>query len=179
MACTRYVRTPLEHVPFEDKRRWLEMWERARWTKRLPVWGRDLTFADIDARDVPRTILAETAEDPAYTVYRFWGSGFSRPTGADMTGRRVRDLRVEGLAEAAAAQYGEVMAAAAPRFFVVRLHPFRIDESFDGMLRLPFGGDGTRVDTVLSLQFTQKDGYAVRRLWDAHAGDGAPRAAAG
>lgn len=179
MACTQYVRIPLEHVPFEDKRRWLEMWEQARGGKPLPVWGGDVTFADIEPPDVPRVILAEPAEDPAYTVYRFWGSGFSRSSGKDMMGRQVRDLTVEGLAEAAAAQYAEVVAAAEPCFFVVRLRPFRIDESFDGMLRLPFGRDGTRVDTVLSLQFTHKDGYVVRRLWETFAGDRTQRAATG
>lgn len=179
MACTQYLRIPLEHVPFEDKRRWLEMWERARGDKSLPVWGRDVTFADIEPPDVPRVILAELTEDPAYTVYRFWGSGLSRPSGGDMMGRQVRDLTVEGLAEAAAAQYGEVVVAAAPCFFVVRLRPFRIDETFDGMLRLPFGRDGARVDTVLSLQFTHKDGYVVRGLWETFAGDGGQRAATG
>lgn len=166
MTFTQFRQAPLDGVPFEDKRRWLAMWEAARGTRAVPVWGQDFAFTDIERTDLPRIVLLALAPTIERSVYRFWGTRLREPYDADMTGRLVGDLNEPGLSACAAGQYELVAEARMPCFFVLRLHAYRVGERFEGMLRLPFAGTDGAITTVLSLQFSEKDGFAVRCLWE-------------
>lgn len=167
MNCTHFRAVPMSRVAFEDNRRWLALWERARGdAQRLPAWGRDLSFSDVPPEYVPRMAVLELAPDIADSVYRFWGTALTRPFGENLRDRRFGELSDPAFAAAAAGQYAAVVAARSPCFFAVRVKPFRVGEGYEGRLRLPFGADGETVDTVLSVQFAEKDGFAIRPLWD-------------
>lgn len=179
MTFSRYVQVPLEVVPFDDKRQMLAIWEAARGDRRLPAWGRDLSFTDFPPAYVPRMVLLLPTTDIAGSVVHFIGSSARQAIGEDMTGHRLCELGDADLSTDFAAQYAEVVASAEPRFYVTRFRPFRIDEVYEGILRMPLGNDHAHVDTVLSLAFGEKEGFAARRLWDDHVAVPPSRAAAG
>lgn len=129
----------------------LDYWGRARGDKAMPGRG------DIDPLDMPRFLLSDlflvdVLDGGGDFRYRLIGSHIVEHTGADLTGRRLSDLRDRGSQPRLAALYSEVVHRKAPQ--QTRL-PYKTPEmqaaSHYDVVVAPLASDGRTVDMLVGI----------------------------
>ncbi len=102
---------------------------------------------------LPMATLVDVHDDPLDFVYRFWGSGRTEQQGADYTGRSIRAVEPDFVAEKIWREYVAVHTAKAPRHFIserILDDGTRYEYHF---IRLPLSRDGTHVTQVFCTEF--------------------------
>jgi len=127
-----------------------DAWERLRGADSLPTWSR-FDWMELPTKVIPWCTVVDVARDPLDFVYRFWGTERARLQGRDYTGKSLRDVEPDSLAEKIWGEYTLIAETAEPVFFVTTEVANPDGESFEyHFLRLPFG-EGGRVTQILAV----------------------------
>ena len=131
----------------------LEYWRGLRGGRLAPPWP-EFDLMRIPLRLLPTTAVIDVTPDGL--IHRFYGSGFTRYHGVDLTGKSPLELPHKALGQQANAEYGRCIRSAAPTLAVYDYQSMAGFGKGQRVLRLPLSGDGVTIDHVVAvIRFTQ------------------------
>jgi hypothetical protein len=110
----------------------------------------------VDPAILPRCTVVDVVDGGADFIYRFWGTGRTKLLGYDLSGKSIAEFRPPELVTIAAKDFATMLERRRASWFtVVASAPGGTDTFTFWFLRLPFSGDGTSVDNILSVNYNR------------------------
>lgn len=126
-------------------------WRRWRGGLHMPVWRGSGILLDLPPAVMPFTLIADVKSDPLDFIYRYWGSGFVRMHGFDLTGKSCREIEPRSFAQTVFDVQAEVCQRRAPVLYAGETLSKGRTVLKEFVIRLPLSDDGKTVTKIMSI----------------------------
>lgn len=151
--------------PTEEIRVCINAWQLWCGDARMPGWFGAKMLMDLPAPVLPLTLVADVKAEPTDFVYRYWGSGFSKMHGYDLTGKSCQLLNPDNLADIVFQSQIDVCQRKAPLLYAGETVSKGEVVMNEIVWRAPLSSDGETVDKIISICWMN---VSIAQDWFSH-----------
>jgi len=133
-----------------------EYWQRCRGDRPMPA-RRDLDPLDMGPW-LAQTMLVDVSSEPLDFRFRLVGTAIVNRIGREITGKRVRELELEGRQEQIFEEYRQTVLRKQPRYLVDEHELANGRTIYFERLLMPLSENGEDVNMLFGVQFCSADG---------------------
>ena len=110
----------------------------------------DFNISDLDNDIIPKCAVVNVTPGGADFIYRFWGTHLATISNVEITGKSVRELKPQSLADATIAAYTSVLQARTATVTTIHLQEVYSVIGKTISLRLPMSSNQKSIDVIFS-----------------------------